>query len=90
MRNGGHMAAVSVSREDELTCPRPVGMAHELPELFRYHPATFVGSLLAGPPALQAAREDAEPLVERPRVWARLARRIQMRPLLRPRSIPAS
>ncbi len=65
-----------------------MGMAQELPELFRYHPASFVGSLLAGPPGLQAAREDAKPLVEGPTVWARLRRRIHMRPL--PRPLPAT
>jgi hypothetical protein len=65
-------------------------MAHEIPELFRYQPASFVGSLLAGSAPLQAAREDAKPLVETPTAWARVRRRILLRPHHRPVSIPAS
>jgi hypothetical protein len=58
-------------------------MANNLPELFRYHPASSLGSLLAGSPGLAAARTDAEPLVETPSLWVRLRSRVR-RPVYQP------
>jgi hypothetical protein len=59
-------------------------MAQELPEPFRHHWASALGSLVAGPPGLQAEREEAKPLVEGPTRWARLRSRFAGRQIYRP------
>jgi hypothetical protein len=50
-----------------------------LPDIIRHHPASFIGSLAAGNPGA-VAREDAVPELEneaeRPRLLARLGRRL--------------
>lgn len=57
-------------------------MGNALPPLFSYHPASVVGSLVAGSPLGGVAREDAVPEPEQEKVsWsARVAALLGRRP----------
>jgi hypothetical protein len=60
-------------KEEDALLGRPVVMDDGIPTILRYHPATVLGSLLAGPGQPRFAKEDALPLPERASLSERLA-----------------